>query len=108
MHPTRTRGSCGEAAGFAGAPRGHLPDGVVVSQDERGKEWRTAVEVELTRKTEARVVAILRHCWRRDDVVYRIHPSAMTAVTRSVAGLKTGAERVMIRPYPPPTLVAVA
>jgi hypothetical protein len=87
----------------------HLPDGVVVSNDDRGREWRTAVEVELTRKTEVRVVAILRHLLATyDDVVYRVHPSAMTVVTRSAAVLKSGAERVMIRPYPPPTLSAVA
>jgi hypothetical protein len=87
----------------------HLPDGAVISKDDRGKEWRTAVEVELTRKTEARVVAILRHLLSRyDDVVYRVHPSAMTVVTRSAAALKSGSERIMIRPYPPPTLAAVA
>jgi hypothetical protein len=87
----------------------HLPDGVVVSRDDGGKEWRTAVEVELTRKTEARVVAILRHLLSRyDDVVYRVHPSAETVVTRSVAALTSGSERIMIRPYPPPMLAAVA
>jgi hypothetical protein len=64
----------------------HLPDGVVISNDDRGKQWRTAVEVELTRKTEARVVVILRHLLATDDdVVYRVHPSAMTVVTRSVS-----------------------
>ena len=68
-----------------------------------------AVEVELTRKTEARVVAILRHLLAGyDDVVYRVHPSAMTVVTRSVAALSSGAERIMVRPYPPPALAAVA
>jgi hypothetical protein len=36
----------------------HLPDGVVESIDSQGKAWRTAVEVELTRKTKARVAAI--------------------------------------------------
>ena len=87
----------------------HLPDGVIISRDDRGKEWRTAVEVELTRKTEARVVAILRHLLATyDDVVYRVHPSAMTVVIRSAAALETGAEWVMIRPYPPPTLAEVA
>jgi hypothetical protein len=87
----------------------HLPDGVVISQDDRGKQWRTAIEVELTRKTEARVVAILRHLLSRyDDVVYRVHPSAQTVVTRSAAALTSGSERIMIRPYPPPTLAAVA
>ena len=70
--------------------------------------WRTTVEVELTRKTEARVVAILRHLLAGDDVVYRVHPSALTVVTRSVAALTSGSERIMVRPYPPPTLAAVA
>jgi hypothetical protein len=94
--------------GLGGRPL-HLPDGVVLSTDSRGKTWRTAVEVELTRKTEARVAAILRHLLATyDDVVYRVHPSALTVVTRSAAALKAGAERVMIRPYPPPTLAAVA
>ena len=87
----------------------HLPDGVALSQDDHGKEWRTAVEVELTRKTEARVTAILRHLLARyDDVVYRVHPSAMTVVTRSAAKLTSGSEPIMIRSYPPPTLGAVA
>ena len=43
-----------QIAGSAGDDTGrplHLPDGVVVSTDDRGKQWRTAVEVELTRKT---------------------------------------------------------
>ena len=94
--------------GFGGRPL-HLPDGVVLSTDGRGKQRRTAVEVELTRKTEARVVAILRHLLATyDDVVYRVHPSALTVVTRAAAVLKTGSERIMIRPYPPPTLAAVA
>ena len=65
--------------------------------------------MELTRKTEARVVAILRHLLAGyDDVVYRVHPSAMTVVTRSAAALKSGSERVMIRPDPPPTLAALS
>jgi hypothetical protein len=46
--------------GLAGRPL-HLPEnGVVLSTDDRDRTWRTAVEVELTRKTEARVAAILR------------------------------------------------
>lgn len=78
----------------------HLPDGVVLSHDERGKEWRTAVQVELTRKAEARVVAILRHLLASyDDVVYWVPPSAITMVTRS-AKLSSGSERIMVRPYP--------
>jgi hypothetical protein len=82
---------------------------VVLSTDDRGRQWRIAVEVELTRKTEARVVAILRHLLATyDDVVYRVDPTAMTVVIRSVTALKTGSERIMIRPYPPPTRAAVA
>ena len=50
----------------------HLPDGVVLSKDSRGKEWRTA-----------------------------------TVVERTAAGID-GGERVHVRPYPPPTLAAVA
>ena len=87
----------------------HLPDGVVISNDDRGREWRTAIEVELTRKTEARVVGILRHLLASyDDVVYRVHPSAMTVVNRSVGALSSGSERIMVRPYPPPALAEVA
>jgi hypothetical protein len=94
--------------GLGGRPL-HLPDGVVVSKDDRGREWRTAVEVELTRKTESRVVAILRHLLAGyDDVVYRVHPSALTVVNPSVAALKTGSGRIMVRPYPPPALAEVA
>ena len=99
----------GETGGFAGGPRSHLPDGVVVSTDGDGRQWRTAIEVELTRKTQARVTAILRHLLSAyDDVVYRVAPSAMTVVTRSVAGLVSGSERIMVGPYPPPALAEVA
>lgn len=39
------------------------------------RRWRTAVEIELTRKTEARVAGILRHLLASyDDVVYRAVP----------------------------------
>ena len=88
----------------------HLPDGVVLSTDESGRRWRTAVEVELTRKTEARVVTILRQLLGQyDDVVYRVHPSAMTVVSRSVAALSSGSDRIIVvKPYPPPTLAEVA
>lgn len=65
--------------------------------------------MELTGKTEAGVVAILRHRLAgHDDVVYRDHRSAMAVVTRSVAALKTGSERIMVRPYPPPAPAEVA
>jgi hypothetical protein len=60
--------------GLGGRPL-HLPDGVVLSTDDRGKQWRTAVEVELSRKTEARVAPILRQLLKTyDDVVYRAAP----------------------------------
>jgi hypothetical protein len=88
----------------------HLPDGVVISQDDRGKESRTAVDVELTRKTEARVAAILRQLLKAyDDVVYRAAPGAATVVKKAAAVLPGGgAARVHVRPYPPPTLAEVA
>jgi hypothetical protein len=86
----------------------HLPDGVVVSESE-GKEWRTAIEVELTRKTEIRVAAILRQLLKRyDDVVYHAAPNANTVLQRTVAGLQHGADRVHIVEYPPSILAEVA
>lgn len=92
--------------GLGGRPL-HLPDGVVVSEDGNGRTWRTAVEVELTRKTEVRVSAILRHLLATyDDVVYRAAPGAATVVKRAAAGLATGSERVHVRAYPPPTTSA--
>ena len=94
--------------GLGGRPL-HLPDGVVLSEDSHGRTWRTAVEVELTRKTEARVAAILRQLLATyDDVVYRAAPGAATVVKRAAAGLAVGAERVQVRAYPPPTLAEVA
>ena len=95
--------------GLGGRPL-HLPDGVVLSTDETGKTWRTAIEVELTRKTEARVAAILRQLLKSyDDVVYKAAPGAATVVQRAAAALPDGgAERVIIRPYPPPALAEVA
>ena len=93
---------------LAGRPL-HLPDGVVLSTDDRGKTWRTAVEVELTRKTEVRVAAILRQLLARyDDVVYRAAPGASPVVKRAAAGLDAGAERIFVKPYPPPALAEVA
>ena len=94
--------------GLGGRPL-HLPDGVVLSTDERGKTWRTAMEVELTRKTEARVSAILRQLLARyDDVVYKAAPGTETVLKRSIAGLHQGAERIHVRPYPPNALADVA
>jgi hypothetical protein len=95
--------------GLGGRPL-HLPDGVVLSTDKAGRTWRTAVEVELTRKTEARVAAILRQLLKSyDDVVYRADRSAATVVQRAAAALPGGGgARVRVKPYPPPTLAAVA
>ena len=94
--------------GLGGRPL-HLPDGVVLSTDEQGRQWRTAIEVELTRKTEARVAAILRLLLAGyDDVVYRAAPGAATVVKRAAAGLDRGADRIFVKPYPPPALAVVA
>jgi hypothetical protein len=95
--------------GVGGRPL-HLPDGVVLSTDSNGKQWRTAGEVELTRKTEARVAAILRLLLETyDDVVYWAAPGAATVVERAAAALPGGGgARVHVRPYPPPTLAEVA
>jgi hypothetical protein len=94
--------------GLGGRPL-HLPDGVVLSSDSPGRTWRTAVEVELTRKTEVRVAAILRHLLPSyDDVVYRAAPSAAPVVRRAAAGLDHGAERIHVKPYPPASLAEVA
>jgi hypothetical protein len=76
--------------GLGGRPL-HLPDGVVLSTDSSGKTWRTAVEVELTRKTEARVAAILHQLLKTyDDVVYRAAPGAATVVQRAAGALPAG------------------
>jgi len=102
--------AAGEPGGFGAGPRTHLPDGVVLSTDRSGRTWRTAIEVELTRKTEVRVAAILRQLLESyDDVVYRAHPSAAPVVQRAAAALPgRGAARVHVRSYPPPTLAGVA
>lgn len=95
--------------GLGGRPL-HLPDGVVLSTDDTGRTWRTAVEVELTRKTEVRMAAILRQLLKTyDDVVYRVAPSATAVVERAIRALPgDGSQRVHVRPYPPPLLAAVA
>lgn len=73
-----------------------------------GRRWRTAVEVELTRKIEARVAGILRVLLAAyDDVVYRVRPGAGAVVERAAAGLE-GGERVFVRPFPPAGLAAIA
>ncbi|MGH9011575.1 MAG: hypothetical protein ACRDYF_17285 [Acidimicrobiia bacterium] len=83
---------------------------MVLSTDARGKTWRTAVEVELTRKTEVRMAAILRQLLAQyDDVVYRAAPGATTVVQRATSALPAdGRQRVHVRPYPPPALAEVA
>jgi hypothetical protein len=85
----------------------HLPDGVVLSADATGRCWRTAVEVELTRKTEARVAGILRHLLATyDDVVFHAVEDAGRVVTRSAEAAGVG-DRVHRRPFPPPALGAI-
>jgi hypothetical protein len=87
----------------------HLPDGVVVWKDDQGKERRTAIEVELTRKTEIRVAAIVRQLLKTyDDVVYHAAPNTKAVLQRTVAGLQHGDERVQVWGYPPRTLAEVA
>jgi hypothetical protein len=91
--------------------REHLPNGVVAPTDADGRDGRTAVEVELTRKTEARVAGILRQLLKTyDDVVHRAaRPARRRWCTGRPPGCPTGERgRVHVRPYPPPTLAAVA
>jgi hypothetical protein len=93
--------------GAAGRPS-HLPDGVVEGDDGTGGLWRSAVEVELSRKTEARVKTILGQLLARyDDVVYHATPAAAAVVTRAAAQVTDG-ERVSVRRYPPAGLADLA
>jgi hypothetical protein len=87
--------------GLAGRPS-HLPDGVVEWVDDTEQRRRTAVEVELTRKTEMRVIAILRMLLARyDDVVYYATRDAGAVVRRARQEVDGGTGRVHIKPYPP-------
>ena len=93
----------GRRFGFAG------PDGVILSADADGRRSRTAVEVELTRKTETRVAAILRLLLAAyDDVVYRAVPDAGAVVTRAAAGIDHGSDRVFVKAFPPPAFADIA
>ena len=74
----------------------HLPDGVVHTAEGR----RTAIEVELTPKTEERVRDILwRHLPAYDRVVYYATPRAATVV-RKAGGYHLDRGSLIIRPYP--------
>lgn len=74
----------------------HLPDGVVHTAGGRG----TAIEVELTPKTEERVRDILwRHLAVYDRVVYYATPRA-AAVVRKAGGYHLDRGSLIIRPYP--------
>jgi hypothetical protein len=76
-----------------GGRKAHLPDGVVES--DRG---RTAIEVELTPKTGARLSEILGLLLGEyDRVVYYATPRAAAVVTRAAA---LHGRRVVVRPYP--------
>jgi hypothetical protein len=94
--------------GLAGGA--HCPDALITSTDPTGRIWRSAVEVELSRKHRPRVERILGDSLARyDDIIYFATPEATPVVT--AAAEATGAAgRVRIRPYPVPveTLAAVA
>ena len=94
--------------GLAGRPM-HLPDGSVEFADGTGRMWRTAVEVEISRKTEARVAGILRQLLVvYDNVVYHAVPDAGAVVERATLGVDGGVGRVEVRPYPPEELATIA
>jgi hypothetical protein len=94
-----------------GLPGGlHCPDALITSTDQTGRVWRSAVEVELTRKHRPRVEQILRaNLERYDDVIYFAAPQAVPVVTAAAEAIAAG-QRVRIRPYPVPDdgLTAVA
>lgn len=77
----------------------HLPDGVITSTDPAGRTWRTAVEVELTPKSEERVRDILGHLFAAyDDVIYFATPRAAAVVRK--AGHWRLDRGLVLRPYP--------
>ena len=73
----------------------HLPDGVLVTGQER-----IAVEVELTRKGDRRLDEILPELARRyRQVWYFAHPTAFTALDRKIAQLPW--PNIHVYHYPP-------
>jgi hypothetical protein len=94
-----------------GLPGGlHCPDALITSTDQTGRVWRSAVEVELTRKHRPRVEQILRaNLERYDDVIYFAAPQTAPVVTGAADAI-SATQRVRIRPYPVPetALAAVA
>jgi hypothetical protein len=92
----------------AGGRRDHLADGVVLSTAPDGREGRSAIEVELTRKSKGRVEEILRGLLARyDDVIYFAAPGAAGIVSDAAQSVRA-ADRVRVRPYPPESLAALA
>ena len=92
----------------AGGRRDHLADAVVLSTGPDGRNGRSAIEVELTRKTKGRVEEILRGLLvRHVDVIYFAVPTAAGTVRAATEAVAAG-ERVRIRSYPPEALAAVA
>lgn len=81
---------------------------MLTAADQTGRTWRSAIEVELTRKNKGRVEEILRGLLARyDDVIYFAVPAAAGIVTAAASAIGV-AERVRVRPYPPESLAAVA
>ena len=73
----------------------HLPDGVLITDSRR-----TAIEVELTPKTEERVRDILGHLFATyDRVDYSATPRA-AAVVRNAGGYRLDRGTLILRPYP--------
>lgn len=73
----------------------HLPDGVLITDS-----GRTAIEVELTPKTEERVRDILGHLFATyDRVVYYATPRAATVV-RKAGHWRLDRGTLILRPYP--------